>query len=263
MKQCYLFLLLLCTSSLLAQEKIRSLSDLRGKKDLKVGLVLSGGGAKGLAHIAALEAIEKAGVEIDYIGGTSMGAIVGGLYAAGYSARQLDSLFHATDMEEIIQDNVPRSAQTFYEKENRDRYMVSLALQNGKFALPAGLTQGVNLYNFLSQLTYRVRKIDDFSKLPIPFLCMATDVETGQEVILEHGDLAQAMMASGSFPTLFAPVDIDGRYLTDGGVMNNYPIDEVRAKGMDVIIGVDVQSPLKTREELRSANSVLLQITGY
>ena len=263
MKQCYLFLLLICTSSLLAQEKIRSLSDLRGKKDLKVGLVLSGGGAKGLAHIAALEAIEKAGVEIDYIGGTSMGAIVGGLYAAGYSARQLDSLFHTTNMEEIIQDNVPRSAQTFYEKENRDRYMVSLALQNGKFALPAGLTQGVNLYNFLSQLTYRVRKIDDFSKLPIPFLCMATDVETGQEVILEHGDLAQAMMASGSFPTLFAPVDIDGRYLTDGGVMNNYPIDEVRAKGMDVIIGVDVQSPLKTREELRSANSVLLQITGY
>ena len=263
MKQCYLFLLLLCTSSLLAQEKIRSLSDLRGKKDLKVGLVLSGGGAKGLAHIAALEAIEKAGVEIDYIGGTSMGAIVGGLYAAGYSARQLASLFHTTNMEEIIQDNVPRSAQTFYEKENRDRYMVSLALQNGKFALPAGLTQGVNLYNFLSQLTYRVRKIDDFSKLPIPFLCMATDVETGQEVILEHGDLAQAMMASGSFPTLFAPVDIDGRYLTDGGVMNNYPIDEVRAKGMDVIIGVDVQSPLKTREELRSANSVLLQITGY
>ena len=192
-----------------------------------------------------------------------MGAIIGGLYAAGYNAKQLDSLFHATDLEEIIQDNVPRSAQTFYEKENRDRYMVSLALRDGKFALPAGLTQGVNLYNFLSQLTYRVRRIEDFSKLPIPFLCMATDVETGEEVILEHGDLAQAIMASGSFPTLFAPVDIDGRYLTDGGVMNNYPVDEVRAKGMDVIIGVDVQSPLKTRKDLRSANSVLLQITSY
>ena len=263
MKRLFLFLLLCCASSVLSQEKISSLADLKGKKDLKVGLVLSGGGAKGLAHIAALEAIEKAGVEIDYIGGTSMGAIVGGLYAAGYNAKQLDSLFHATDLEEIIQDNVPRSAQTFYEKENRDRYMVSLALRDGKFALPAGLTQGVNLYNFLSQLTYRVRRIEDFSKLPIPFLCMATDVETGEEVILEHGDLAQAIMASGSFPTLFAPVDIDGRYLTDGGVMNNYPVDEVRAKGMDVIIGVDVQSPLKTRKDLRSANSVLLQITSY
>ena len=250
MKRLFLFLLLCCASSVLSQEKISSLADLKGKKDLKVGLVLSGGGAKGLAHIAALEAIEKAGVEIDYIGGTSMGAIVGGLYAAGYNAKQLDSLFHATDLEEIIQDNVPRSAQTFYEKENRDRYMVSLALRDGKFALPAGLTQGVNLYNFLSQLTYRVRRIEDFSKLPIPFLCMATDVETGEEVILEHGDLAQAIMASGSFPTLFAPVDIDGRYLTDGGVM-------------DVIIGVDVQSPLKTRKDLRSANSVLLQITSY
>ncbi len=263
MKRLFLFLLLCCASSVFSQEKISSLADLKGKKDLKVGLVLSGGGAKGLAHIAALEAIEKAGVEIDYIGGTSMGAIVGGLYAAGYNAKQLDSLFHATDLEEIIQDNVPRSAQTFYEKENRDRYMVSLALRDGKFALPAGLTQGVNLYNFLSQLTYRVRRIEDFSKLPIPFLCMATDVETGEEVILEHGDLAQAIMASSSFPTLFAPVDIDGRYLTDGGVMNNYPVDEVRAKGMDVIIGVDVQSPLKTRKDLRSANSVLLQITSY
>ncbi|WP_424655882.1 patatin-like phospholipase family protein [Capnocytophaga granulosa] len=263
MKRLFFLLLFLYTIGAFSQEKIRSLADLKGKKDLKVGLVLSGGGAKGLAHIAALEAIEKAGVEIDYIGGTSMGAIVGGLYAAGYSAQQLDSIFHATDLEEIIQDNVPRSAQTFYEKENRDRYMVSLALRDGKFALPAGLTQGVNLYNFLSQLTYRVRKIDDFSKLPIPFLCMATDVETGEEVVLEHGDLAQAIMASGSFPTLFAPVDVEGRYLTDGGVMNNYPVDEVRAKGMDVIIGVDVQSPLKKRKDLRSANSVLLQITGY
>ena len=114
----------------------------------------------------------------------------------------------------------------------------------------SGLSQGVNLYNFLSQLTFGVRKIDDFSKLPIPFLCIATDVETGEEVILEHGDLAQAMMASGSFPTLFAPVEMEGRFLTDGGVMNNYPIDEVRAKGMDIIIGVDVQSPLKTRKDL-------------
>jgi len=244
------------------QGKIYTLSDLKGK-NLKVGLVLSGGGAKGLAHIAALEAIEKAGVKIDYIGGTSMGAIVGGLYAAGYSSHQLDSIFHSVDMERIIQDNVPRSTQSFYEKENRDRYMISLALRDGKFALPAGLSQGVNLYNFLSHLTYGVRKIDDFSKLPIPFLCMATDVETGEEVILEHGDLAQAIMASGAFPTLFAPVEVDGRWLTDGGVMNNYPIDEVRAKGMDIIIGVDVQSPLRTRKDLRSANSVLMQITSY
>jgi phospholipase, patatin family len=263
MKQFFLYLLLFFVgNSLYSQEKIRSLADLKGK-DLKVGLVLSGGGAKGLAHIAALEAIEQAGVKIDYIGGTSMGAIIGGLYAAGYTSHQLDSIFHSVDFERIIQDNVPRSAQNFYEKENRDRYMISLALRDGKFGLPAGLSQGVNLYNFLSQLTFGVRKIDDFSKLPIPFLCMATDVETGEEVILEHGDLAQAIMASGSFPTLFAPVEMEGRFLTDGGVMNNYPIDEVRAKGMDIIIGVDVQSPLKTRKDLRSANSVLLQITSY
>ena len=110
MKRLFFLLLFLYTIGSFSQEKIRSLADLKGKKDLKVGLVLSGGGAKGLAHIAALEAIEKAGVEIDYIGGTSMGAIVGGLYAAGYSAQKLDSNFHATDLEEIIKDNVPRSA---------------------------------------------------------------------------------------------------------------------------------------------------------
>ena len=263
MRNLFLFLLLFFLSDLLfSQEKIHSLADLKGK-NLKVGLVLSGGGAKGLAHIAALEAREQAGIKIDYIGGTSMGAIIGGLYAAGYSSRQLDSIFHSSDLEQIIQDNVSRSAQNFYEKENRDRYMISLALREGKFALPAGFSQGVNLYNFLSQLTYGVRKIDDFSKLPIPFLCMATDVETGEEIILESGDLAQAMMASGAFPTLFAPIEMDGRWLTDGGVMNNYPIDEVRAKGMDIIIGVDVQSPLKTRKDLKSANNVLLQITSY
>ena len=128
MKQFFLYLLLFFVGNYLySQEKIRSLADLKGK-DLKVGLVLSGGGAKGLAHIAALEAIEQAGVKIDYIGGTSMGAIIGGLYAAGYTSHQLDSIFHSVDFERIIQDNVPRSAQNFYEKENRDRYMmVSLA----------------------------------------------------------------------------------------------------------------------------------------
>lgn len=245
-----------------SQEKIEKLQDLTGK-NLKVGLVLSGGGAKGLAHIAALEAIEKAGVRIDYIGGTSMGAIVGGLYAIGYKAHQLDSIFQKIDFEKLIQDDVSRSSQTFYEKENRDRYMLSLPFNKGKIGVPVSFTKGNNLYNLLAQLTYPARHIDDFSQFPIPFLCIATDIEKGQEVILESGDLAHAIMASGSFPTLFSPVEIDGQLLTDGGVLNNYPIDEVRAKGVDVIIGVDIQAPLHKRDKLNSAMGILLQITSF
>ncbi|MDO4881293.1 MAG: patatin-like phospholipase family protein [Capnocytophaga sp.] len=262
MKRIFLLFFISLFGVSFAQKKYNSLADLKGK-NIKVGLVLSGGGAKGLAHIAVLEAIEKAGVRINYIGGTSMGAIVGGLYASGYSAHQLDSIFRTVDFEELIQDNVPRSAQNFYEKANRDRYMVSLTLQNGKLMLPSAISKGNNLYNFLRKLTYPTRHIEDFSKFPIPFLCVATDVETGQQVVLEHGDLAQSIMASGAFPTLFSPMDIDGKWLTDGGILNNYPVDEVRAKGMDVIIGVDVQAPLKNRAELQSADKVLMQITSY
>lgn len=262
MKNIFLLFFISIFSTSFAQKKYKSLSDLEGK-NIKVGLVLSGGGAKGLAHIAVLEAIEKAGVRINYIGGTSMGAIVGGLYASGYSAHQLDSIFRSVDFEKLIQDNIPRSSQNFYEKANRDRYMLSLTLKDGKLRLPTAISMGNNLYNFLRKLTYPTRHIEDFSKFPIPFLCVATDVESGKEVILEQGDLAQSIMASGAFPTLFSPIEIDGKWLTDGGILNNYPIDEIRAKGMDVIIGVDVQSPLKNRSELQSADKVLMQITSY
>ncbi|PJB13155.1 MAG: patatin [Flavobacteriales bacterium CG_4_9_14_3_um_filter_40_17] len=232
------------------------------KKGIKVGLVLSGGGAKGFAHIGALKVIEDVGIRIDYIGGTSMGAIVGALYASGYTANQLDSIFKAIDFGALIQDGLPRSAKTFYEKEDAERYVLTLPFKHFKIAFPSSISKGQNVYNLLFRLTNHVRDIDDFGKLPIPFFCVATDVETGEQVILDHGYLPEAIAASGAFPSLFEPVQIGDRLLIDGGVVNNYPLDEVKAMGADVIIGIDVQDRLLNKDELKSATDVLLQISN-
>ncbi|WP_299534004.1 patatin-like phospholipase family protein [Ulvibacterium sp.] len=233
------------------------------KEKVKVGVVLSGGGAKGMAHIGALKVIEEAGVEVDYIGGTSMGAIVGALYAAGYSAVELDSIFRAIDFTNLIQDNLPRDAKTFYEKEDSERYAITLPFNNFKISVPPAYSGGQNIYNELVRLLYHVRDVKDFSKLPIPFLCIATNAETGEEVLLNKGYLPEAVMASGALPSLFEPTTVDDMILIDGGVVNNYPIDEVRSMGADVIIGVDVQHGLSDREELLSATEILLQINNF
>lgn len=236
---------------------------LNGQEDKKVGLVLSGGGAKGLAHIGALKVIEEAGVKIDFIGGTSMGAIVGGLYAAGYSAAELDSIFRNTNLPELIQDNVPRSAKTFYEKDDSDRYALTLPFDDFKVSFPPGISSGQNVYNEFVRLLFHVKDVRDFNNLPTPFLCMATDVESGTPVLLDHGYLPEAIMASGTLPSLFEPMEIEGKILIDGGVVNNFPVDEVKALGADVIIGIDVQDGLAKRDALGSATEILLQINNY
>lgn len=229
----------------------------------KVGLVLSGGGAKGLAHIGVLKVLEEAGVRVDYIGGTSMGAIVGALYASGYSAQELDSIFRTTEFTGLIQDNVPRGAKSFQEKENSEKYALSLPFTNFKVSFPQAISGGQNIFNMLVRLLHHVKDVNEFDKLPIPFVCMATDMETGEAILLDRGFLPEAILASGTFPSLFEPSEINGRILIDGGVVNNYPIDEVRAMGADLIIGVDVQDDLATRESLSSAMEILLQINNY
>jgi len=254
----YLFLLLTLTPLFLQSQAETPLQE-----DLKVGLVLSGGGAKGMAHIGALKVIEEAGVRIDYIGGTSMGAIIGGLYASGYTTSQLDSIFRNTDFDQIIQDNLPRSAKTFYEKEASERYALTLPFSKFKVTIPAAFSGGQNIYNELVRVLYHVKDIHDFNQLPIPFFCIATDVETGEELLLDKGYLPEAIMASGTLPSLFEPMEVDGRLLIDGGVLNNYPVDEVRAMGADLVIGVDVQHGLRDRESLQSATEILLQINNY
>lgn len=228
----------------------------------KIGLVLSGGGAKGFAHIGVLKVLEKAGVKIDYIGGTSMGAVVGGLYASGYNATQIDSIFEYTDFDELLKDYIPRTSKSFYEKRNDELYALTLPFNNFKIGVPIALSKGLYNYNLLAKLTNKVRHIRDFNKLPIPFVCIATDIEKGEEVILNSGYLAQAMMASSAFPSLFSPIEIDGKILIDGGVTNNYPVEELRKMGAEIIIGVDVQDDLKDRNNLNEATRILVQITN-
>ncbi|WP_395060977.1 patatin-like phospholipase family protein [Flavobacterium sp.] len=250
-----LFLLFFCLSSIISfsQDTI---------KRPKIGLVLTGGGAKGFAHIGVLKVLEKAGVKIDFIGGTSMGAVVGGLYATGYNASQIDSIFKATNFDELLQDYIPRTSKSFYEKRNDELYAFSLPFNKFSIGVPIALSKGMYNYNLLTKLTHKVRHIRDFNKLPIPFVCIATDIETGEQLLLNKGYLPQALLASSAFPTLFSPVEINGRMLVDGGVTNNYPIDEVKKMGADIIIGVDVQDGLKDRNSLKEATRILVQISN-
>ena len=232
------------------------------QKRPKIGLVLSGGGAKGFAHIGVLKVIEEAGVKIDYIGGTSMGAVVGGLYASGYNATQIDSIFQTTNFDELLNDFIPRSSKSFYEKRNDESYALVLPFNKFRIGIPEALSKGLYNFNLLSRLTRNVRHVKDFNQLPTPFLCIGTNIETGQQVVLNKGNLAQAMLASAAFPTLFTPIEIDGQLLIDGGVANNFPVDEVKNLGADLIIGVDVQDGLWDKAQLKNATKILVQITN-
>lgn len=248
--------LLLCCAFLSAQQT-------DAKTEPKVGLVLSGGGAKGFAHIGVLKVIDSLGIKVDYVAGTSMGAIIGSLYASGYSGKQLDSIFRIIDFDALINDKFSREAKSLSERNNAERYAISLPFENFKVTLPSGLSRGQNVYNLLYKLMIPVKRIRNFENLPIPFFCVATNIETGKPVIFDKGNLAEAVAASASFPSLFQPVEIENAIYIDGGVTNNYPIDELREKGMDVIIGVDVQDDLKDREFLKTAPEILLQINNY
>jgi NTE family protein len=246
-----------------AKAELSKAQSIPAPKKQKIGLVLSGGGAKGLAHVGALKVIDSLGIKIDYVAGTSMGAIIGSLYASGYTGKQLDSIIKRTDFNNIVSDDIPRSAKTIKEREDTEKYAVTLPFKDFKIQLPSSLSKGQNVYNLLSRLLAHVKDVDDFSKLPIPFICIATDVENGEEVVLESGDLPKAVNASGALPSLFAPVEINGRLLIDGGVTDNYPIIKLMERSMDVIIGVDVQEDFKTRSELASALDILSQINNF
>jgi NTE family protein len=233
------------------------------KQKPKIGLVLSGGGAKGLAHIGVLKVIDSLGIKIDYIGGTSMGAVVGGLYASGYSGKDLEYLFNRINVDALLQDFTPRNSKNFYEKRNDEIYAVTLPFDKFKIGLPSGLSKGLYNFNLISRLTLHVSNVDDFKNLQIPFFCIATDAETGEEVVLDKGNLAKVLVTSGALPTLYNPIEIDGKLLIDGGVVNNYPVEELRKRGADFIIGVDVQDGLKGREQLKDVTSLLTQINSY
>lgn len=225
----------------------------------KIGLVLSGGGAKGLAHVPVLKHLDELSIPIDYIAGTSAGGIIGALYALGYSGSELERVAARIDWEDIFSDRPPRSLLPFYEKELDGRYQLEFFFKRGVPAAPRGLVYGQKFSLFFSQLTFPVDGEIDFDQLPIPFRCVAVDLITGKEVVLEKGSLAKAMRATMAIPTIFTPVEWEGQLLVDGGLLNNLPVKVVKDMGADIVIAVDLGGPLSGRDELGSADKILSQ----
>lgn len=244
-------ILLLCTVSVfaLAEEAARP----------KIGLVLSGGGAKGFAHVGVLKVLEEYGIHPDYITGTSMGSIVGGLYAMGYSAEQLDTLIATLDWADLFMDRSSRKELAIMDKDEFERYSVSLDIQDKGLALPGGLIEGQKIGMLLQRLTAPVYEIKDFNKLPIPFHCVAVDIYTAKVHIFEEGNLGDALRSSMSIPTVFSPMEIDSMLLIDGGVSLNFPVEEVIKMGADIVIGVDVGQQKADREKKMSFIDVASQ----
>jgi NTE family protein len=224
----------------------------------RIGLVLSGGGARGAAHIGVLKLLEQQRIPIDAIAGTSMGAVVGGLYASGLSAREIEGIMTSVDWQDAFRDRPPRADLNFRRKAEDQEFLVKfpLGLKGGDFRLPKGLIQGQKLQQLLRRLTLPVATIERFDDLPVRFRAVATDLETGDAVVLDRGDLAQALRASASAPGVFAPVETGGRVLVDGGIAENLPIDVARSMGVDVLIVVDVGFPLLPRARLNSAPTI-------
>jgi len=228
----------------------------------RICLVLSGGGARGMAHIGVLRVIEDLKVPIDCIAGTSMGAVVGGLYASGMTAAQIESTMRSVDWQEAFRDAPPRRDLNFRRKQDDRNFLVRLplGLKHYHMLLPKGFIQGQKLQETLRQLTLPFSNTTNFDLLPTPFRAVATDLETGAAVLMESGDLSIAMRASISAPGVFAPVDYRGRLLVDGGLADNLPIDVARAMKADVLIVSDVSFPLETRDRLDSALSISNQM---
>lgn len=228
----------------------------------RVGLVLSGGGARGAAHVGVLKVLEAERIPIDAVAGTSMGAVVGGLYASGMTAREIETLTLSAEWREAFREPGPRRDLSFRRKAEDQNFLVDLplGLESGEFRLPKSLLSGQRLTQLLRRLTDPVSTVRDFDRLPTRFRAMATDLETGDAVELRSGDLVTALRASLAAPAVFAPVEIDGRLLVDGGLANNLPVDAARAMGVDVLIVVDVGFPLRKREALESVPSISNQM---
>ncbi len=228
----------------------------------RIGLVLSGGGARGAAHVGVLKVLDQLHIPIDAIAGTSMGAVVGGLYASGYSAADIERIFDSVDWQQAFRDRPPREDLTFRRKLDDENFLVHfpLGIKHGRFLLPKGLIGGQKLTETLRRLTLPVAQISNFDRLPTPFRAVATDLETGSTVVMGSGDLTGSMRASLSAPGVFTPVERDGRLLVDGGVTENLPIDVARAMHVDILIVVDVGFPLASRSALETAPEISNQM---
>lgn len=246
-----LVLLFLCNSSILFAQP-------------KVALVLGGGGAKGFAHIGVLKMLEEEGIPIDIIVGTSIGSIAGGLYAIGYTADEIAALAQNANWEQLLSDHIPRKYLSPQNKALDQRYLFSLPFnEKHKLTLPGSLVTGQNVIALFCEMASEVPQNIHFSDLPISFACVTTDLETGEEVILNEGFLPKAIFSSMSIPGAFSPSEYNGRLLVDGGLVNNFPTDVAKQMGADIIIGVDLDENYKTRNELKSINDVIDQLISF
>ncbi|MCG9641456.1 patatin-like phospholipase family protein [Vibrio sp. Isolate34] len=230
-----------------------------------VAVVLAGGGAKGAAHIGVLKALEEMQIPVDYITGTSMGAYVGGLYATGMSADEIESFIYTVDWNRGYRDRVNRSDRRVRDKEYEDRYQLNtdLGLGWGEIKARKGVVQGQNMLRILRETTGNLSSFDSFDNLAIPYRSVATDIIKLEEVVIDHGHLVDAMMASMSVPGALPPYEVDGRMLVDGGVTNNMPVDVARAMGADIVIAVDISSNYKGKEDFTNFLAAADQLSNY
>ena len=245
-------LLLLCLCPALANaESLPCRQHNAGGARPRIGLVLGGGGARGIAHISVLKELERLHVPVDCIAGTSAGAMIGGLYASGMSAAEIETLVSAVDWGKALHDSLARPERSFRRKRDDDLSVLPAkpGISTSGIKLASGLLTGENIQLLLERVTQPVARIDDFNRLPIAFRAVATDVNTGDAVVIDHGNLGEAMRASMSIPAVFRPVSMEGRILVDGGIANQLPVDVVRAMGADIVIAVDVGTPLSTLDE--------------
>lgn len=232
-------------------------------QDLRIGLVLSGGGAKCMAQIGALKVIEEAGIQVDYIGGTSMGAIIGAMYSLGYSVEEIEVYMRKVDWTALMENEVPRNRLSYFDRKLDERYFLNLPIQDRKIRLPKGLNYAQYIIKELSNITQQSFRYEDFSEFPIPFFCVAANLQSGKARTFEDGRLLDALRASSAFPSLFTPYEVEDSLYIDGGILNNYPADIMEQKGVDVIIGIDVQDFLYSKEDLNSVIRVLEQSSSF
>lgn len=229
----------------------------------KIGVTLSGGGAKGLAHIGILKAIDSAGLEVDYVTGTSMGAIIGGLYAAGYSADSIEKIARSTDWDMLLSNSASLRSLSMNEKDEYSKYAVELPWENKGFRLPSGVIESEELWLTFSQYFFPVSRIKDFTKFPRSFKCIGTDIATGEAVILDSGEIISAVRSSMAIPSFFTAVNYQGRKLVDGGVVRNFPVSDAKKMGADFVIGSNVSSGLLPKDKINNVFQVMMQVAFF
>lgn len=245
------FLIVLSSNSLWSQQRP------------KIGLVLSGGGAKGIAHIGVLKAIDSAGLKIDYVTGTSMGSIIGAMYATGYSGDEIERITKKLNWDELLSGKPIYKYVSIDEKDEFGQYSAEVGIKNKKAQLATGLIDSQELWLVLNRMFLPVYNIKDFSKFNIPFQCIATDLSNGKDVVLSKGDIVKAVRSSMAIPSVFTAVDYEKTKLVDGGIVRNFPVKDVKKMGADIVIGVNLFTGLPDIEKLDNVLDVFYQITQY